>query len=133
MRNKLTFSSILLLFSCSNLNAGILLDDETCEVSMDNNSEKLQLLPPCSLVKTENDKKNFFQFNESKIYIISGAPAKLEKLKRWPVKESDRCSLEYQAVIVVSNKFSLSKLKDKGLVCPDIGLDEKFYQQFVQY
>ncbi|WP_033017617.1 hypothetical protein [Pseudoalteromonas sp. BSi20652] len=77
--------------------------------------------------------RNFFQFNESKIYIISGAPAKLEKLKRWPVKESDRCSLEYQAVIVVSNKFSLSKLKDKGLVCTDIGLDEKFYQQFVQY
>jgi hypothetical protein len=133
MKNKLIYSSALLLLSCTNVHAAILLDAQTCKVSMGNKSETLQLSPPCSVVKTINDEENFFQFGETKIYIISGAPAKLEKLKRWPVKESDRCSLEYQAVIVVSNKFSLSKLKDKGLVCPDIGLDEKFYQQFVQY
>ncbi|CAM2784547.1 hypothetical protein [Pseudoalteromonas distincta] len=132
MSNKLIFSSLLLLFSCSNINAGVLLDAEICEVSIGNNSEKLQLLPPCSLVKTENGKQNFFQFNESKVYIISGAPAKLDKLKRWAVKETDRCSLEYQAVIVVKNKTSLSKVKNNGLVCPNIGLDEKSYQQFVQ-
>lgn len=50
---------MLLLFSCSNINASILLDAEICEVSMDNNSEKLKLSPPCSLVKTENGKKFF--------------------------------------------------------------------------
>lgn len=132
MRKKLIFSHLLLLFSCSNINASILLNTEICEVSIGNNSEKMQLSPPCSLVKTDNGKQNFFQFNESKIYIISGAPVKLDKLKRWAVKESDRCSLEYQAVIVVKNKLSISEVKYNGLVCPNIGLDEKSYQQFVQ-
>ncbi|WP_166110788.1 hypothetical protein [Pseudoalteromonas sp. Z9A5] len=133
MKNKLIFSSALLLLSCTNVHAAILLDAEICEVSMDNNSETLQLSPPCSVVKTINDEGDFLQFGETKIYIISGAPAKLAELKGWSVTESDKCSLEHQGVIVVNNKFSLSKVVDGAVVCPDIGLDTKFYQQYLQY
>lgn len=122
----------MLLISCSNSNASIVLDENTCEVSMNNQIEKLQVSPPCSLVTVGDGNKNFFQFNESKVFIIAGAPARLSKLTRWSVKESDKCSLEYQGVIVLKNEFSLSEVKGKGLVCPKIGLDEKFYQQFVK-
>lgn len=122
----------MLLISCSNSNASIVLDENTCEVSMNNQIEKLQVSPPCSLVTVGDGNKNFFQFNESKVFIIAGAPARLSKLTRWSVKESDMCSLEYQGVIVLKNEFSLSEVKGKGLVCPKIGLDEKFYQQFVK-
>ena len=122
----------MLLISCSNSNASIVLDENTCEVSMNNQIEKLQVSPPCSLVTVGDGNKNFFKFNESKVFIIAGAPARLSKLTRWSVKESDKCSLEYQGVIVLKNEFSLSEVKGKGLVCPKIGLDEKFYQQFVK-
>ncbi len=122
----------MVLISCSNSNASIVLDENTCEVSMNNQIEKLQVSPPCSLVTTGNGNKSFFQFNESKVFIIAGASARLSKLTRWSVKESDKCSLEYQGVIVLKNEFSLSEVKGKGLVCPKIGLDEKFYQQFVK-
>ena len=132
MRNKFSFSLLMLLISCSNSNASIVLDENTCEVSMNNQIEKLQLSPPCSFVSAGNGNKSFFQFNESKVFIIAGAPARLSKLTRWSVKESDKCSLEYQGVIVLKNEFSLSEVKGKGLVCPKIGLDEKFYQQFVK-
>ena len=100
---------------------------------MGNKSETLQLSPPCSVVQSINDKENFFQFGETKIYIISGAPAKLAELEDWSVKEVGKCSLEHQGVIVVNNKFSSSKVVDGAIVCPDNGLDKKFYQQFVQY
>ncbi|WP_024610354.1 hypothetical protein [Pseudoalteromonas sp. TB64] len=134
MKNKLIFSSALLLLLCTNVHAAILLDAQTCKVSMGNYSETLQLSPPCSVVKTVNDEGDFVQFGETKIYIISGAPAKLAELEKRAFKESDRgCSLEYQGVIVVNNKFSLSKEKDRGLVCPYTGLDTKFYQQYLQY
>ena len=134
MRNKFSFSLLMVLISCSNSNASIVLDENTCEVSMNNQIEKLQLSPPCSFVSAGNGNgnKSFFQFNESKVFIIAGAPARLSKLTRWSVKESDKCSLEYQGVIVLKNKFSISEVKGKGLVCPKIGLDEKFYQQFVK-
>ncbi len=82
-------------------------------------------------MKVHDNLLNFKKYGEKEVYIISGAPSPLDKLSRWSVTKEDNCSLEYQAVIVNNETLSLSKVKDKTLVCPNLGLDEKVYRQFL--
>ncbi|NHH89688.1 hypothetical protein [Pseudoalteromonas sp. MB47] len=131
MKVKLLLLGMILLLSCSTAKSALYVNSESCTVKLNNTEKKLGLITPCSLVKVHDNLLNFKKYGETEVYIISGAPSPLDKLSRWSVTKEDNCSLEYQAVIVNNETLSLLKVKDKTLVCPNLGLDEKVYRQFL--
>lgn len=121
----------LLLMSCANAHVSLNDDSGQCVFDKDTQHIALQLKTPCSLVKVNDDGRYFYQYNNVKVYIVAGAPAALDELKRWQVKAIDKCSLQSQAVFITDGKMTVSTVRDKGLTCPTIGLDEKVYRHFL--
>ena len=126
----LSLLTSFMLVAC--VKADVKLDSEKCIVSKGKQSIKLQLAAPCSLVKADNKGHNFFLYEDIRVYIIAGAPASIDELSRWSVKAEDECTLQSQAIFISDNKLTSSTVRDKGLTCPRIGLDEKIYLDFLK-
>ncbi|QLE84790.1 hypothetical protein FLM48_06645 [Shewanella sp. Scap07] len=124
------FVSFLLITSCVNAEVTINSNSTRCIAELNEQSIALEIQPPCSVVKVNQQGKGFHQYKGVKVYIVSGAPTPLEQLGKWSV---DNCSLISQAVFVENGLLSLSKVREKSLVCPDIGLDEKVYRDFLRH
>ncbi|WP_394200305.1 hypothetical protein [Shewanella waksmanii] len=125
------FVSFLLITSCVNAEVKISSNSTRCIAELNEQSIALELQPPCSVVKVNQQGESFHQYKGVKVYIVAGAPTSLEMLEKWSVTTEDNCSLKSQAVFVESGLLSTSKVRDKSLACPDIGLDEKVYRDFL--
>lgn len=129
--SRLTFLfAILLVASCAQADISVSTVDEVCMVNSEGQSLPLQLTPPCELVKIDYKDHDYYQYDESKVYIIAGQAAPSSQLTKWSVTEEDRCSLQSQALVVTEGKMRLSAVRENALTCPDIGLDEKVYRDF---
>lgn len=121
----------LTLFSYAHADIEMVLNSDQCIVTGNEKNIQLQLAPPCSIVKVGEDGKEFYQYENVRVYIIASAPAPLEKLQKWSVTVEDKCTLQSQAVFIENGAMSVSTIREKGLTCPQIGLDEKVYRDFL--
>tara|TARA_Y100001951_G_C11274495_1_gene260932 strand:- start:719 stop:1132 length:414 start_codon:yes stop_codon:yes gene_type:complete len=129
--SRLVFlAAILAVTSCAQAEISISSANDVCTVTSEGKSYELQLTPPCSLVKVDYKDHDYFQYDDSNVFIVAGKPAPLAQLAKWSVTEDDNCSLQSQAVIVTDEKVQLSVVMHDALICPDIGLDEKVYRDF---
>lgn len=124
--------TIMALASRAQADVSINTVNERCTVTNTGQSLILQLTPPCELVKVDYKDHDYYQYDESKVYIVAGQAAPSSQLTKWSVTEEDRCSLQSQAVVVTEGKMRLSAVRENALTCPDIGLDEKMYQDFFE-
>ncbi|MAD73642.1 MAG: hypothetical protein CML20_02360 [Rheinheimera sp.] len=125
-----SLAAILAVTSCAQADISVNSANDVCKVTSDGKSYELQLTPPCSLVKVDYKDHDYFQYYDSKVYIVAGKPAPLAQLAKWSVTEADNCSLQSQAVIVNAGKMHLSDVRQDALTCPEIGLDEKVYRDY---
>ena len=122
--------AILAVASCAQADVSINNSTDTCTVTSAGQSLALQLTPPCELVKIDYKDHDYYQYDNSKVYIVAGQAAPVSQLIKWSVTEEDNCSLQSQAVIVTDGKIQLSAVREGALTCPAIGLDEKVYRNF---
>ncbi|KKO44831.1 hypothetical protein WG68_13415 [Arsukibacterium ikkense] len=115
---------------CAQANISVSYANNVCTVTSEGKSLELQLTPPCNLVKIDYKDHDYFQYEDSNVFIVAGKPAPLTKVAKWSVTEADNCSLQSQAVMVTDGKVQLSAVRQDALTCPDIGLDEKVYRDF---
>lgn len=123
-------AAVLSITSCAQVDISISSANNVCTVTSAGKSVELQLIPPCSLVKIDYQDHDYFQYNDSNVFILAGKPARLAQLAKWSVTEADNCSLQSQAVMVTDGKVQLSAVRQDALTCPNIGLDEKVYRDF---
>ena len=123
-------ATILTVTSGAQAEISISSANDVCTVTSEGKSYELQLTPPCSLVKLDYKDHEYFQYDDSKVFIVAGKQAPLAQLAKWSVNEADNCSLQSQAVMVTDGKVQLSAVRQDALTCPDIGLDEKVYRDF---
>jgi hypothetical protein len=123
-------ATILTVTSCVQADISVSSANNACTVTSGGKSVELQLTPPCSLVKVDYQDHDYFQYEDSNVFIVAGKPAPLAQLAKWSVTEADNCSLQSQAVMVTDGKVQLSAVRQDALTCPDIGLDEKVYRDF---
>ena len=124
--------AILAVASCAQADVSINNSTDTCTVTSAGQSLALQLTPPCELVKIDYKDHDYYQYDQSKVYIVAGQAAPLSQLTKWSVTEEDNCSLQSQAVIVTNTEVQLSEVTEGALTCPAIGLDEKVYRSFFE-
>jgi hypothetical protein len=124
-------AAVLAIASVAKADISINSAKNVCTVSSEGKSLELQLTPPCRLVKIDYNDQDYFQYDDSKVYIVAGKPASLTQLAKWSVTEDDKCSLQSQAVIVTDDTTQLSSVRNGALICPAIGLDEKVYRDFM--
>jgi hypothetical protein len=129
--NRFTFLfAILGVASCAQADVSVSMVNDQCMVNSGGESLALQLTPPCELVKIDYKEHDYYQYDKSKVYIVAGQAAPLSQLEKWSVTKEDNCSLQSQAVLITEGKVQLSAVRDGGLACPAIGLDEKVYRDF---
>lgn len=129
--NRLVFlAAVLSITACAEADISVSSANNACTVTSGGKKVELQLAPPCSLVKVDYKDHDYFQYEDSNVFIVAGKPAPLTKLAKWSVTEADNCSLQSQAVMVTDGKVQLSAVRQDALTCPEIGLDEKVYRDF---
>lgn len=117
--------------ACAWAEISILPDTDSCMLSIKGVSVPLQLEPPCALVRTAHNNQYFYHYGDSKVFIVAGQPAPVEQLAKWSVTAADKCSLQSQAIIVTKDKVRFTDKREGALTCPEIGVDEKVYRDFL--
>ena len=129
--NRFVFlAAVLSITACAQADISVSSANNICTVTSGGQSIELQLTPPCSLVKVDYEDHDYFQYDDSNVFIVAGKPVPLAQLAKWSVTEADNCSLQSQAVMVTDGKVQLSAVRQDALTCPDIGLDAKVYRDF---
>lgn len=128
---KLTIAlSTILIASCAHADLSLSSSSEGCTVRLPGAEARLDLTPPCKMMKNEVKNSDYYEYGEKKVYIIAGEPASADQLEKWSVEPSDHCSLQMQAAVVMDDSIKISELKEGTLACPELGLDEKVYRGF---
>lgn len=128
MNKRLAILSTALIASCAHADLTMSSSSDGCTVQTPAGSAELSLTPPCSMVKVGTEGKNYYRYDDKRVYVVAGKPAPMDKLEKWSVEASDHCSLDIQGVVVSDERIATSDVQSGMLACPELGVDEKVYR-----
>jgi len=103
-----------------------------------NNNKKIKYLlkmkPPCYFLRKQDKSIQTFEYNDVYIkatVLIIGDLISNEKRKKWNLDKKNICGESRQAILIKQAGLNISeKILKGGLICKDLGADEKDFWYF---
>lgn len=113
-------------------------DEKTCYLkSTYNGTESINALkvkPPCYFLRKGSKEPQSFTYKDVDVnatILIVGSPISNETRKKWNLDEHLICGESRQAILIKQSGLNLSdKVLEGGVVCKDLGADEKDFWYF---